>query len=287
MARTPSVDLPADHTLELADGRTLGYLDLGHPAGVPVVSNHGGLSSRLDVAPAHAAAVRHGLRIISPDRPGIGLSSPLAGRTLADWPADVAALADHLDLDRFATIGWSFGGCFAQSVAHQLADRVSALVLVASGIPRDWSGMRDDIDRMDRVFLRLSEHAVGRAADRTIFHLMGAVARHAPAAFARSTGYDGPDAATLVAAIAEGLSDRAGVLRDYEILDSPWGFDPSDITVPTQIWQGDADELVPPDWGRRLHDAIAGSSLTVVPGATHYLWYEHWDDLFAGITSLD
>jgi pimeloyl-ACP methyl ester carboxylesterase len=157
------------------------------------------------------------------------------------------------------------------------------LSLVASGIPRDWANMRDDIDRMDRIFMKMSEHAAGRVVERSIFRLMGLTARTLPKAFARSGGFADSGGVDLAAAIAEGLSDAKGVLADYEIMNAPWGFDPSEITVPTQLWQGDADDLVPPDWAQRLHDAIAGSTLTVVPGATHMLWYDHWDDIFGGI----
>ena len=57
----------------LADGRDLAYEEYGNPDGFPVLSFHGGLSSRLDAAPAHEAAVLMGVRLLSPDRPGIGL----------------------------------------------------------------------------------------------------------------------------------------------------------------------------------------------------------------------
>jgi pimeloyl-ACP methyl ester carboxylesterase len=278
-------DLPANRTITLADGRTLGFVEVGDPEGHPVVSNHGGLSSRLDVVPCDAAARAHGLRVISPDRPGIGLSDPRPGRTLAGWADDVGQLADQLGIDRFATMGWSFGGGFAQGVARHLADRLSALVLVASVVPVDWEGMRATIDRMDRVFMGLSEHALGRLAERSIFHVMAVEAHRRPEAFARQSGDRGPSAEALSAAIAEGLSDTDGVVEDYRTFDRPWGFDPAEITVPTQIWQGDADELVPPDWGHRLQAAIAGSTLTVVPGATHFLWYDHWDEIFDGLAS--
>jgi hypothetical protein len=36
-----------DHTLTLADGRTLGYAIYGDPAGLPVVNCHGGLVRRM------------------------------------------------------------------------------------------------------------------------------------------------------------------------------------------------------------------------------------------------
>jgi pimeloyl-ACP methyl ester carboxylesterase len=74
----------------LADGRTLAYRDWGDPEGFAVVSCHGGLSSGLDAAAAADAARDAGVRLIAPDRPGIGASTRQPGRKLLDWPADVA-----------------------------------------------------------------------------------------------------------------------------------------------------------------------------------------------------
>ena len=73
----------------LADGRRVAYLEVGDPDGSPVISCHGGLSSRLDVQSAAASAAALGVRVICPDRPGIGGSDPQPGRTLKDWPAEV------------------------------------------------------------------------------------------------------------------------------------------------------------------------------------------------------
>jgi pimeloyl-ACP methyl ester carboxylesterase len=267
-----------DHAFELADGRTLAYLDLGDPDGRVVVSNHGGLSSRLDVLPAHDAALAAGVRLISPDRPGIGRSTRQPGRTLLDWPGDVAQLAAHLGADRFSVMGWSLGGPYAAACAHVLAPRVTGAALIASPIPCTWDDEGDHLNRMDRVFLELS----GKAApvDRTLFALLRLSAHRAPKAFAKRSGVTGDLATEVPAAVAEGLVDTAGVVDDYRVFRAPWGFEPDDLTVPVHLWQGDADELVPPSWGRRLADAIPGSQLTVVAGASHFLWYDHWTDIF-------
>ena len=61
----------------------------------------------------HGMARRLGVRVISPDRPGIARSDPQPRRRVLDWPADVAELADQLELATFAVIGWSAGGMFA------------------------------------------------------------------------------------------------------------------------------------------------------------------------------
>jgi pimeloyl-ACP methyl ester carboxylesterase len=51
-----------------------------------------------------------GVRLISPDRPGIGLSDPQPDRTIRDWADDIADLLDQLGVDRFAVMGWSMVG---------------------------------------------------------------------------------------------------------------------------------------------------------------------------------
>ena len=106
VAEHRSVD---DHVLRLRDGRSLGFAEYGRPDGVVVVNAHGGLVGRLDVAAAAPFAERAGVRLISPDRPGIGLSDRMPGRTMLDWAEDVAELLDQLGVARFAAMGWSMG----------------------------------------------------------------------------------------------------------------------------------------------------------------------------------
>src|SRR5512138_342902 len=99
-----------DRQIQLHDGRKLGYSEFGDPFGFPIINNHGGLVCRLDISPADEIAKELGVRIISPDRPGIGLSDLKVERTLLDWTDDVRHLADQLRLRQFGVIGWSMGG---------------------------------------------------------------------------------------------------------------------------------------------------------------------------------
>lgn len=272
--------------LRLGDGRQLGVLALGDPTGFPVIHNHGGLSSRLDVVAAHRAAVDRGIRIISPDRPGIATSDSQPGRTLDDWATDVAEMADILDLGSFAVMGWSLGGSYAQSVAHHLGDRTVALALIASAIPRQWQDMRGEINSMDRRFMTLSASAPGRLVSRSAFATVGSAARRFPITFAKLAHIPATAAPEIAAAVAEGLTHPRGVVEEYRILDSPWSFDPNELTAPTRIWQGDRDDLVPLIWGQRLEEAIAGSILTIVRDGTHFLATDHWDDILNWIVQI-
>jgi pimeloyl-ACP methyl ester carboxylesterase len=55
-----------------------------------------------------------GVRHIQLDRPGFGLSDFQPGRTVLDWPDDVAHVADLLGIERFAVIGVSGRGPYME-----------------------------------------------------------------------------------------------------------------------------------------------------------------------------
>jgi len=134
-----------NQTIKLADGRKLGYDEFGSQDGRPVFYFHGTPSSRLEWqlfgSDALAKALR--LRLIVPDRPGMGLSSFAAGRRISDWPADVASLADHLGMQRFAVLGYSGGGPYAVACALALPERLTRVGVVSGAGPFDQPGLTD------------------------------------------------------------------------------------------------------------------------------------------------
>ena len=81
---------------QLSDGRELAYDEYGDPQGHPTCYFHGGPGSRLEGALFHEGGLKHSLRIMAVDRPGMGGSDFLPGRTMLDFPKDVAALGEHL-----------------------------------------------------------------------------------------------------------------------------------------------------------------------------------------------
>ena len=91
-------------TLLLPDGRKLGYAQYGSQTGRAVFFVHGHPGSRLEGAHLHDLGLKLGARIINPERPGMGLSSPQPGRTLLDYPKDLEHLADHLKLESYGVL---------------------------------------------------------------------------------------------------------------------------------------------------------------------------------------
>ena len=69
-----------DTTMTLPDGRSLAYTDCGAPDGPLVVYFHGAPTSRLDLIGLEESFSALGVRVVSPDRPGYGRSSPQPGR---------------------------------------------------------------------------------------------------------------------------------------------------------------------------------------------------------------
>ncbi|HZN79264.1 MAG TPA: alpha/beta hydrolase [Mycobacterium sp.] len=153
-----------DRVVRLPDGRSMGYAQYGSDGGFPIVNAHGGLACRLDVAAANTVAAEADVRLISPDRPGIGLSDPQPGRTVLDWANDVADLFDRIDVDRFAVMGWSMGGQYAAAVGHAMPHRVTRLAIIAGALPLTDPGVFDELPTMDWVLTGMSRRAPWLAA---------------------------------------------------------------------------------------------------------------------------
>ena len=119
-------------TIVLKDGRKLGYAEYGDFNGKPVFFFHGWVGSRLEGGIVDEQSKKVGIRLIAPDRPGIGLSDIKIGRTFLDWSDDVLELADAIGIERFAVLGISGGiGAASGEMKPEDIDKVTSLLGVA------------------------------------------------------------------------------------------------------------------------------------------------------------
>jgi pimeloyl-ACP methyl ester carboxylesterase len=246
-------------TIRLTDGRTLGYAEYGDPSGKPVLFFHGATLSRLFGAAADASARRIGVRLIAPDRPGIGLSDPEPGRTMLDWAADVGELADRLDLARFSVLGHSLGGAYVLACAYAMPKRLIGAGVAAGAIPVGPKGELPPLLRMSPTlvaillstmtrllmfgpqWLRQKMRAADPPSDRELFA--------------------SPEFAAIVErSVLEGLRRGVrGIRTDAAVLAKPWGFDFEDLQVPVHLWYAELDSMVPFALGKKLAAAIPQS----------------------------
>ena len=269
----------------------MGYAQYGSGDGFPVVNAHGGLACRLDVAAADLVAVEAGIRLISPDRPGVGLSDPQPGRTVGDWARDVTELLDQIGVDRFAVMGWSMGGQYAAALGHALPQRATRVAIIAGALPLTEPGVFDELPIMDRVLTRMSQRAPRLAAHW--FRVMRFAAGVAPTLYGRLGARElGPADGAVIrdegfGAFArmshEALRQPAGVAEEYRAWMRPWGFAPEELVVPVDIWAGTRDELVSPAWPHRLASRIPGATLNIRDGG-HFMAHLHYREIFEALT---
>jgi len=281
-----------DSRLRLHDGRWLGYCESGDPTGWPVLFFHGFGTTRV-ICPSDEAAQRLGVRLIALDRPGVGLSTPRPGRRLLDWPDDVRQAADQWGLDRFSVVGWSGGGPFALACARRLGDRIDAIAIVSGAAPLAGSDRTDYLRRFDRN----AALAAGKAPwviRLALWHWGRAQRRDAERFFEESL-------AEMCAADQEALSEPAlrsrmiansvelyrqggrGMYDEALSLARPWGFDPSEIRVPVDIWHGALDTTVPVGMAMHLAQSIPGANLRLFPDEGHHLLYRCWPDILGSL----
>jgi pimeloyl-ACP methyl ester carboxylesterase len=274
----------------LRDGRQISYADYGDPGGYPVLNAHGGLTCRLDVLAAAPVAGRCGIRLISPDRPGVGRSDPQPGRTILDWARDAADLLDGLGVDRFAVMGWSLGGQYAAAVSYALPQRVSRGAIIAGAIPLTEPGAFEGLPGIDRTYIRMSSRAPWAA--RIGFRAMGFAAAGAPRLYGRLAARElgTADAAVLRAdgfmgfarMTREALRQPQGVVEEYRAMMRPWGFAPEDIRVPMDVWAGEDDQLMHPSWPGELARRIPDATLNLRPGG-HFLAHLYYRDILESL----
>ncbi|MGH2542356.1 MAG: alpha/beta fold hydrolase, partial [Ardenticatenaceae bacterium] len=146
-------------SIRLPDGRRLGYDEYGDLSGMPLFIFHGWPSTRLAASLMGEVASQRAVRLIAPDRPGIGLSDFQPGRAILDWPGDVVALADALGIKRFAVVGISGGGPYAAACAFKIPARLSAASIVSGMAPFEMPGAAQMLSRRNRLFLPLAQRA--------------------------------------------------------------------------------------------------------------------------------
>lgn len=270
----------------------MGYAQYGARDGFPVVNAHGGLACRLDVAAAAAVATEAGVRLISPDRPGVGLSDPQPGRTVLDWARDVAELLDQIDVERFAVMGWSMGGQYAAAVGHALRQRVSRVAIIGGALPLTEPGVFGELPAMDRSLTRMSVRAPWLAAKW--FRVMGLAASIAPTLYGRMGARElGPADGAVIrdegfGAFArmsrEAMRQPSGAAEEYRAWMRPWGVTPEELTVPVDVWAGKGDKLVNRSWPHRLATRIPNATLNIRDGG-HFMAHLHYGEIFEGLTS--
>ena len=277
-------------------GRVLGVCEYGDPQGFPVLAFHGIPGTRLMFRPTDEIARRLGLRIIAPDRPGFGCSTPQPGRTLQDWLPEVEAILTAYEIEEFSLIGVSGGSPFATATAARYGDRVAAMILIGPMGPiADLKG-RVETSRMARAFflglptvpglLRgtlLPANALFRVSPSLQYELFLQALPAVDRVILRRPGRK----AQVIEDVRESLKQGGdGMRTDLHIFSRPWNVDYAAIRARTVLWQGLGDTIVPVEVALGLGELIPGCRVERVPNAGHFWIYDNIENVLSELREL-
>lgn len=289
--------------LQGGEGRRLGYAVYGAPSAPPartILFMHGTPGTRLFFTHAHDAyAARHAVRVVVPERPGYGLSTPARARSLASTVAEMVQLLDHLALHRVHCVGYSAGGPFAIAFAAAAPARCASLSVVSSlsppgaGVTRGMTALSKFgylLSRRTPALLRSLVALMSRVAVANVF----APARDDFTAEENRRFRADADLRACFARSTLELYSRPGGARaeadDYCLMAAvDWGFSlevPDHI--PVRLYGGGADDKCTPAMFQELKRQLPDRTTSLLTkGATHLYFYDLFiESLFQDIGLL-
>ena len=198
--------------------------------------------------------------VIVPDLPGFGSTqAPKEAWGLEEYAAFLAAFLKKINAQPYALVGHSNGGAIAiRGLANGTLTADRLVLLASAGVRPERSARRGALQLL-AITGKLITTPLPRATRRTLQQkLYGAI---------------GSDA--LVAEHLRGSFEK--VVRDDVQADA------ARLAVPTLLMYGQNDTATPPRHGERLHQAISGSKLVVLPRADHFLYQTHTAEVLAPV----
>jgi pimeloyl-ACP methyl ester carboxylesterase len=291
------IPLVREDTMITPDGRTLGYMERGVEDGLPVFALHGTPGSRFVQLSDPELYERYGVRWIGYDRPGYGLSDPSSARSVADAPADIAALADALGLDRFLVVGGSGGAPHALACGALLGDRVIRVGALVTPAPPDaeidfFEGLADlNVQEFNAAlagpealtaFLQPYVEGIREDVDAVIDQMLTELPE-----IDRERASKPEQRAIMRESWTEAVRQGSRGWADDDLaFAKPWGFDLEDVTVETRVWQGELDVLTPRPHGEYVASRLPNARFELLEGGGHFLdeeWAVVLDWLTAGV----
>jgi pimeloyl-ACP methyl ester carboxylesterase len=268
-----------NNVLQTRTGRKLEVREYGDDAGHTVFFFHGLIGSHYQAAYIADQAREHGLRIIAPNRPGVGASEFVERKIPLEAVDDIEDVAAALGLFEFSVIGISGGTPYALATLLRLGSRIRTVTLISGMGPMRLPGALEGMDRRRRLILavgsrypqvarrRLRTELVRFRADpdRFLRRLIATWSVSDRQLFKRKEVYD-LFMKDLHQVFTEGqgpesLAQELTLYRNY-------GFSLKDLPAYRRItlWQGLDDNIVPPAMAWQLIQTLPNREAHFVPG---------------------
>ena len=272
--------------LNLSDGKTLCYAEYGDAAGTPLFLFHGNPGSRLAWGAMPGSPFLPNVRIIAPDRPGYG-HTDFKKHALERWPQDVAELADHLKIDRFAIFGPSGGAPYALACAWKIPLRINAVGLFGAVGPNHPEAVEGAIPS-----LKLLWKVAGplQTLIRIQMWIIAVQARRDPERLAvrmrdlelnesDKAVFDREEIRHLFRTDFPEAYRQNGIGSAYDAsVPGAWPIPLDEVKTRIQIWHAERDQLVG-NMSVYLANNLSNATLTRLPGEGHLWILDHMPEV--------
>lgn len=266
--------------ITLSSGKKIACHEFGDPAGVPAFYFHGWPSSGIQGQLMDEDAGKLGIRLVSPDRPGLGGSDFQPGRRLLDWPQTLCEVARHYSWEKFHIFGVSGGGPYVYAAALRIPERLLSASVVCGAPPLKVLGA-SGLFWPYRFMLVIRDHL--NCLMNPVFNIGCRISLQAPADIPMRwllNMLNAEDQKIMnirrnLDVIAEGFRQSvaqrvAHVQADADIYTSDWGFDLRDVKFPIHLWHGREDRNIPFSYAEKVAAMLPNSITHWTDSDGHY-----------------
>ncbi len=274
--------MQTSNTIELSDGRVLGYAEYGDSLGYPIFYFHGGQESRLSSSFMDSAALELGVRIIAPDRPGVGLSTFQENRSFQSWATDVEQLADSLQLERFSIFGLSGGAPHVLACLVSLSDRIENASIISGATPYNYKGTLKGMwfpvklihwfaswksDNQLRKFIKNDYEGLSNKPEKRIKQFQKYLPTPDKKLMTEHPEYGWEFIEGSKESYRQGID---AVVQEWKLYVSEWQMELSAIHSTVSLWYGSSDKMAPTYRGYHYEKVLPNSKLKVIENEGHF-----------------
>lgn len=271
-----------DNEITLSDGRILGYAEYGDSLGYPIFYFHGGQESRLSSIFMDSTARELGVRIISPDRPGIGMSTFQEKRQFVDWGYDIVQLADSLRLSNYSVFGLSGGAPHVLSCVLADSSRIKIASIISGAAPYDYKGTLKGMwfpvklihwfaswksDKQLRKFVQNDFDSLVNKPEKRIKQFQKYLPKPDKKLMTENPKYGWEFIEGSKESYRQGIE---AVVQEWKLYVKDWQMELKSIHLPINLWYGSADKMAPINRGKYYNKILPASKLNIINNEGHF-----------------
>ena len=266
----------------LSDGRVLGYAEYGDSLGFPMFYFHGGQESRRSSIFMDSTAKKLKIRLISPDRPGVGISTYQVNRQFLDWGNDILELADSLGLIKYSVFGLSGGAPHVLACIISDSSRIENASIISGATPYDYRGTLKGMwvpvilihwfaswkkDKQLRKFIQNDFDELVSKPEKRIKQFQKYLPKPDKQLMTDHPDYAWEFINGSIESYRQGID---GVVQEWKLYVADWQMDLSKIYFPLALWYGENDKMAPYHRGNYYKNTLPNSTLKVISNEGHF-----------------